>query len=103
MHPSQPSPRPTHEQANDQAHPLLTLTLILYSFSPEGMELQGQLATDLGIEGLEHLLPQAVVRRNIAEQGGAEVGLAVLWREVHSGRCTIGHSKQLASTAKGER
>ena len=61
--------------------------------TPEGMELQGQLATDLGIEGLECLLPQAVVRRDVAEQGGRKpaVGLAVLWREAHSGRCAIGH------------
>ena len=40
------------------------------------MELQGQLATDLGIEGLECLLPQAVVRRDVAEQGRAEEGCA---------------------------
>ena len=40
--------------------------------TPEGMELQGQLATDLGIEGLECLLPQAVVRRDVAEQGGTD-------------------------------
>jgi len=61
--------------------------------TPEGMKLQGQLATHLGIEGLERLLPQAVVRRDVAEQGGAEpaVGLAVLWREAHSGRCRTGH------------
>lgn len=57
------------------------------------MKLQGELATDMGIEGLERLLPQAVVRRDVAEQGGRKpaVGLAVLWREVHSGRCAIGH------------
>ena len=61
--------------------------------TPQGMELQGELATDLGIEGLERLLPQAVVRRDVAEQGGRKpaVGLAVLWREAHSGRCAIGH------------
>ena len=61
--------------------------------TPEGMKLQGELATDLGVEGLECLLPQAVVRRDVAEQGGAEapVGLAVLWREAHIGRCAIGH------------
>ena len=61
--------------------------------TPEGMKLQGQLATHLGIEGLERLLPQAVVRRDVAEQGGRKpaVGLAVLWREAHSGRCAIGH------------
>ena len=61
--------------------------------TPQGMELQGQLATDLAIEGLECLLPQAVVRRDVAEQCGAEpsVGLAVLWREAHIGRCAIGH------------
>ena len=61
--------------------------------TPQGMELQGDLATELGIEGLECLLPQAVVRRDVAEQGGRKpaVGLAVLWREAHSGRCAIGH------------
>ena len=75
--------------------------------TPEGMKLQGNLATELGIEGLERLLPQAVVRRDVAEQGRRKpaVGLAVLWREAHSGRCAIGQSrsKRLASAARGER